>query len=368
MHTVIDSLYQPMKIEGKNIDPKYFKLNEDGTYSLTPLMIYSIARDAVDYFKQCIYDLDLNKDYHITYVKQVKDTWSEKMHDEQWKLKYGDKIKEAAIRWQQYKNSHPDEFETRGKRIATGGENENRFLDDYSPDIKLSLTNTIMTYNAAYELLSRFNSPGKNNGTAGPEYETLPFEEPLYSKAQFAHAHKGIRAKISEDVGIPNDKFEVGKVEKVICRIDNKKCEVVGSNDTELKPFIDGLINHITSCTSGEFKNRRNESITPINNEFISNFNNDGVVSDHSSEYIHIYYTESSVPIRIITVQKEDPLDSSYKFYFNIVEGTYKIRFETTILTKADFRKALEMSKNMIVNVDEFNKYMSTIDKTLANL
>lgn len=261
MKNVIDSIYQPMKIEGVNIDPRYFKDNNDGTYMLTPLMIYSIARDAADYFKKRIFELDDSNQYHTVSVREVKDTWSEKMHEEQWKLQYGDKIKEAARRWHAYRDTHPDEFETKGKRIATGGEDENKFFNGYTPDIKTSLADTVQAYNAARELMSRFAGPDKNTGEVGSEYESLPFEEPLYSKEQFAEQHKGVRAKISQEVGIPNDNFEVGKVQKQICRINNKKCDAVGSDDSEIKEFANGLIKHITSCTSEEYRLKMEEKL-----------------------------------------------------------------------------------------------------------
>lgn len=372
MGIVIDSFYQPMKISGVNIDPRYFKDNGDGTYSLTPLMIYSLARDAVDYFKQRIFDIDDGKQYHTASVRQVKDTWSEKLHSDQWKLQYGDKIKEAARRWHAYRDTHPDEFEMRVKRIATGGEDENRFFNGYSPDIKTDLFDTVKAYNAARELLERFASPDKN-GVAGPEYNTLPFEEPLYSKAEFAEQHRGVRAKISLEVGIPDDKFEVGKVEKLVCRISNKKCEVVGSDDSELKGFVDGLIAHLTSSTTMEFKAKREECVTLINKDFIMNFNANSKelkAEEGVNDAIFIYTTskDSEVPMRIITIQKDEPADPNYKFYFSILTGSDNLRFNKVIATKADLRKALEMAKLMIVNIDEFKIYVPDIDRTLNTL
>lgn len=374
MGKVIDSLYMPMALKnaGDNIDPRYFKDNEDGTYTLTPLMIYSIARDAAAYFKQRIFDIDDANQYHTSSVRQVKDTWSQKAHDDQWKLKYGDKIKEATIRWYKYRDEHPDEFETRFKRVATGGEDENRFFNGYSPDIKPGLVGTVQAYNAAKELQSRFAKPDKD-GNGGSEYENLPFEEPLYSKADFAEQHKAVRAKISEEIGIPNDDFEVGKIEKVVCRISNKKCDAAGSDDSEIEGFVEGLIKHITSSNAMEFKAKREECLTLIDKDFIANFNDNAKelkAIDGSNNSIEIYTktTTDEAPLKLITIMKEEPSDPNYKYYLSIVTGEENLRYNKIIATKADLRKALENTKMMIEDIDSFKKYVPDIDRTIDNL
>lgn len=372
MGKVIDSLYQPMKIEGENIDPRYFKDNGDGTYSLTPLMIHNIARDSAGYFKQRIFDIDDANQYHTASVRQVKDTWAEKMHNDQWKLKYGEKIKEATKRWYAYRNEHPDEFEVRFKRIAIGGEDEARFFAGYSPDSKPGLTATVQLYNAARELSARFAGPDKD-GNAGPEYENLPFEEPLYSKEAFAEQHKAIRAKISEELGIPEDNFEVGKVEKQVCRINNKKCEAVGSDDTELQEFVEGLIKHITSSNAMEFKAKREECLTLIDKDFIINFNDSAKelkANEGSNDSIEIYTrtTDNQAPVKIITIMKDEPADPNYKYYFSIVTGSENLRYNKVIATKADLRKALTNTVSMIEDIDEFKKYVPDIERTIETL
>jgi len=371
MGNVIDSLYQPMKIEGANIDPRYFKDNGDGTYSLTPLMIYSIGRDAADYYKKRIFDIDDANQYHTASVRQVKDTWAEKMHNDQWKLKYGDKIKEATKRWYAYRDAHPDEFETKFKRIATGGEDENRFFNGYSPDSKPGLVGTVQAYNAARELLDRFAAP--KDGNEGPEYSSLPFEEPLYSKEAFAEAHKAVRQKISEELGIPEDNFEVGKVEKQVCRISNKKCEAAGADDTEIQGFVEGLIKHLTSSNALEFKAKREECITLIDKDFIMNFN-DSAKELKAEEGLNdsiVVYTRTSAdaaPVKIITIQKDEPTDPNFKYYFSIVTGSENLRYNKIIATKADLRKALENTKMMIEDIDEFKKYVPDIERTIETL
>ena len=246
MGKIIDAMYQPMTVTGKYIDPRYFKHNDDGTYTLTPLMIYNIARDAEEYFRQRIYAIDENKLYHSESVREVKYVWTEKEQHEKWRIKYGSKLKLANERWKAYRDEHPDEFVSGVKRIATGGEDENRYFDSYTPFITQNLESTIQAYNAARKLLTKYKS-------GGSKYDTLPFEEPLYSKEKFADIHKAVKAKIYSDLKIPRE-VEVGKVEKVICRINNKKCNDIGSDESELEGFYKGLINHITASKAAEYK------------------------------------------------------------------------------------------------------------------
>jgi len=103
MGKIIEQLYQPMTITGKFINPNYFQDNGDGTYSLTPLMIRNIARDAEDYFKQRIFLLDKEKLYHSENVQEVKDVWTEKETYKKLEVKYAEEMKEFSKRWKEYK-------------------------------------------------------------------------------------------------------------------------------------------------------------------------------------------------------------------------------------------------------------------------
>ena len=359
----VENLYRPMSITGENIDARYFKDNGDGTYTPTPLFIYNVARDVHKFAKDKIFDLDESNQFHTAKVREVKDTWAQKMHDDQWKVKYGELTKEANKRWKAYRAAHPEEFETKFKRVAIGGEDEARFFAGYAPDIKLGLTDMVKLYNAATELQAKFAGPDKD-GNVGPEYDTLPFEEPLYSKAEFAEAHKAVRAKISEELGIPNDDFEVGKVEKVSCRISNKKCAALGADDTHMEEFVDGLIKHLTSSNAVEFNKKRLECITFIDKDFNVTFN-DTVTNLHSetgpNESIVIFTKreDDAEAIKFIIIGKDDPTDVSYKYRFvaNSAEGT-NLNFTQPISTKADLRKAIHTNIEIIEKIPSFAKYI----------
>lgn len=368
----INSLYQPMTISGENIDSRYFIDLGDGTYRATPLFIHNVARDLVNFTKKRIFELDDGNLYHSESLREVKDTWAEKMHDTQWKLKYGDKIAEANKRWYKYRNEHPDEFEVKFKRVSIGGEDEARFFAGYSPDIKPGLNDTVKLYNAARELAARFAAPDKD-GNAGPEYDTLPFEEPLYSKAEFIEAHKAVRTKISEELGIPEDNFEVGKVEKLVPRINNKKCTVVGSDDTQMDEFVSGLISHLTSSTTAEFKKNYEECVTLINRDFILNFNDStkslkAEPSDNDSIVIWTKPTDTTNSVKIITIGKDDPFDTTYKYNFSITTDNETLRYNKVISTKADLRKALENTKMMIEDIPNFKCYVEDIQAQIDTL
>lgn len=374
MGTVIDSLYSPIVLnDAKNIDTRYFRDNGDGTFTPTPLLIYNIARDAESYFKQRIFELDDSKSFHTESLREVKDTWAEKTHNDQWNFKYGELIKEATKRWHEYRNSHPDEFEVRFKRIDIGGIDEARFFAGYSPDVKLGLTDTIKSYNAARELLARFAAPNKD-GEAGPEYSSLPFEEPLYSKEEFVEAHKALRAKISQELGIPDDDFVVTKIEKLVPRINNKKCVAVGADDTNMKPFIDGLITHITSSNAQEFKAKREEVLTLINQDFVMAFNESAkylkAVEEKADMYaIYSKLTDDSSSIKLITISKNEATDVNYKFYLSVdAEDGTSITYSKIIATKADLRKAMEIAFDMLNNDNSLQKYSRDIENALEKL
>lgn len=245
MGKIIEQLYQPMTLTGKFISPNYFKDNEDGTYSLTPLMIRNIARDAEDYFKQRIFLLDEDKVYHSESVQEVKDIWTENETYKKLDAKYSDELAEFSKRWKEYKEEHPDEFMSKGKRVRLGGPSEARYFNSYTPFITPNLISTIQVYNAARQLYAKYKS-------TGIYYNQLPMEEPLYSREKFADVHKGVKAKIYSELGIPKTP-EVGKVEKMIYKINNKKCSEIEADESELEGFYKGLINYIMSSNATEY-------------------------------------------------------------------------------------------------------------------
>lgn len=373
----IDNLYRPISMVGENIDSRYFTDNGDGTYNCTPLFIRNMARDAAEFFKKRIFALDENHQFSSSSIRVVKDTWAEKLHKDAFEEKYGEKIAEATKKWYKYRDEHPDEFETRFKRVAIGGVDEARFFAGYTPIIQCSLTQAVQVYNAANELLARFDAP-KNGNAGGAEYNTLPFEEPLYSKAEFAEKHKQIREEFSKELGIPDDNFEVGTVEKDVFRINNKRCIAVGSDDDLLADFTTGLMEHLTSSTKEQWLQARKNCETLINKDFVVMFNNNAhylKAVENSTDIpditIWTQYTDNMSPCKFISIKQENPEDDYYMFYFSAKaddDASSELSFQRRITTKEDIRKALVLVIAMCETSDLFSIYTDELNNILDNV
>ena len=96
--SIFDDLKKPIKVDGENIDPRYFEDNGDGTYTLTQTMIYNIVRDAMNFYKEQVFSLDSECLYHTEKLAEFKDTWQEKLNNDQRELKYGPQLKELEKR------------------------------------------------------------------------------------------------------------------------------------------------------------------------------------------------------------------------------------------------------------------------------
>ena len=93
-----------------NIDERYFKLNDDGTYSATPLFIYNVARDVANDIKAII--IGTNDENYVIHSDNkgagydVKDNWAQHEHDAVWQTKYKTQIAEEAAMWKEYQKKH----------------------------------------------------------------------------------------------------------------------------------------------------------------------------------------------------------------------------------------------------------------------
>lgn len=382
-------LYKPMKLSGDNIDQRYFKDNGDGTYNATPLLIYNVARDAEKYFKRLIFQLDSDHQFqNASSIRQVKNKAEEHEHSVQFRAQYGDLLKEEGKRWKEYQEQHPDEFEVRGARVSLGGEDETRYFNAFSPDVPVSLTSAVKAYNAARELAERFVKADSKKGTPeGPERANLPFEYPLFSKAEFADAHAALRKKWAEELGIPEDNFEAGKIEKQVKAINNKKCSAVGESEENIEEFTKQLCEYLTNNTAADFKEKSKEAIKFIDEDFDVMFNEKArefkaIKEDDSRIEVFTVVDEDETdvpevltqPIRIITVSKVDLNDSDetrksgYNYRFNVELDDESFNYTKQINTKADLRKAIEITLTMTENVKHFKKYHEALKDILEKL
>lgn len=355
--SAISDLYAPVKITGKNIDPKYFTDNGDGTYSFTPLFIRNVARDIVKYTKNRIFELDTNLEYHYRSYQMVKDVWAETIHDEEYLAKYRTQLKEAYKQWNEYRDAHPEEFETRGRRVDIGGSDEAKFFAAYKPVMYLDLKETIELYNEARALLKRFDGPDPKTGKVGPEYESLPFETPTYSKAEYIKKHKGVKKRIYTALGIPSDHFVVEKVERLVCSISNKKCDTIKADDDNIPMFVNGLIDHLTSMTTDEFIADREKIFAKIDSEFMKTFNNAAIkcCGKHSKG------AASSMKIR-----KANP-DEPYVFEFTAAVNDESLQYSKTVYAKVDLLRSLDSVKDWLTNSRSktFHDFIADIDRMI---
>jgi hypothetical protein len=378
---MIKFLQKPFKLLGENVDERYFINNEDGTYSATPLLIYNIVRDAQKYFKAKLFELDTDLQFHSESIREVKDTWTEKLMRDEWRDKYGEKVAQVNKQWYKYRAEHPEEFETRYERVAIGGEDESRFFGSFRPeDMNYGLLATVKAYNAAMELTDAF-AKGDSKTPQGQYYDLLPKEEPLFSKAEFAEKHKAFREKLSEDAGIPDDKFEVVKVEKVVNRISNKKCKEVGSDTELIAEFGKQLIQYINSSNAEEFKQKAKEMREYLTSDFIEVFGESNstmrvTVADEDLIEIHSYkidFDSGEVLLgnKVMSIEKGKDVDNPDDYIYSvdfIDEDGMKLHYSTPIITKADLKKELIRTIKMLEVGGAFTKYIGKLQDVLETL
>ena len=397
MGQAIDLLYQPIRLSGKNIDPRYFKDNGDGTYSLTPLLIRNIARDCADYCKtrvvgnEYIESIDPTRKYSTINTKtneiegflidDPEDLKKKKKYDEEFKVNYGEQLKEASKRWYTYRREHPDEFIKGVKRIQTGGEDENKYFNHFQPATdsiiaNLSLEETMSLYKACMELLNKYSKPDdKGNGEL---YDTLPFEEPLSSKPEFVDQHKLFRAKVNQELGIPNVEYEVKKI-KITTKTtisfirSNSKVYSQGviSDDTHLTEYANALIKYLTNNTVVDYMNERKELNTLINSntlyELLENKNIKVEKLNDSTEGIEIFTKYNDVSQKIIKIiDSVEPFTYEYKFYVKVNEVI--LMYNKPITTKIDLIDALKYTKELVKNSEIFNYLEMEIDSIIEAL
>ena len=123
--------------------------------------------------------------------------------------------------------------------------------------------------------------------------------------------------------------------------------------------------------------------ITFIDNDFVMEFNDSAKDLKAESDFIvtaagkeevtsiEIWTKTSEVlgAVKIITIAKEDATDANYKYRFSATtEEGETLRYNRTITTKADLRKALETTIMFIEGVDSFSKYIPDIQNTIDRL
>lgn len=196
-------LYKPIVLnQTSRLDERYFEEKEDGIY-LKPIAIYIILKDAQNYFKKLVFQLDSSFQYHSEKEKEVEDIKAK----EEAKSKYQKQFDEMDKLWQEYKNTHKDEFQEQYNIDRQMDEDTRENFSRMTPDINFSLQDAIQGYKCSGELLKQY-------GKGTDEYNALPKYVSMVSKSDFKDSHKKFREELYKKVGLPSiDNFIFKKVE-----------------------------------------------------------------------------------------------------------------------------------------------------------
>ena len=345
----ISDLYAPQIIpEGANTDPRYWTDNGDGTYTATPLLIYNIARDAVEYFKKQIVKMD-KEDIAVTQYgnKTIKlgayhyrdcnvtivDTYENDMLSREYEIKYGEQLKEVDRKWKEYQRSHEDEFNItfNVQRPNIGDHDENSYFNGYKPEITgLSLSEAVAACAAAMNLLAKYKADGE-------EYANLPMItfNAYRSKKEYVDKHKDYKQSLIDEAGIPakveiptdklptivgdsEAKFSSKNYEKGVknpaagtITIENFDTKILNSDqdEEEFGEFAKGLIAYITTTTKEQWMKSLGDKIRSIGVEFKDKFNDSSkmfrAVETSTGYEIYTKVDESISPEKFITLTEQ---------------------------------------------------------------
>lgn len=363
-----------------NIDERYFKQNEDGTYSATPLFIHNVARDVANDIKAIIISSD--DPNYVTHSNNkgngydVVDTWAKHEHDAAWQTKYKNEIAEETKLWKEYQKSHPDEFDQNRPTIATGDIPTTRFFSAYHPDFNgMSNAELMAMYKEATELSKKYGDDDELRGT-------LP-QRPgnLLSKPEFKDEHRKIRENIRKKVGLPEDTYVAPTIHKddraSLIRSNSKVFKAIANADgTMFEEYVNGLVTHITGSTPEAYQKEWEELYTDIS-DVCDNLTRGGrgtqlVVSRSNAKdamNVSIYTSDKSENSedrrRLAGISKVEPSDTFYTFTLYITSGGK--RPVRQIATKADLRKTLE-DLIEVLEYNDLNEYIDCVQNAIDNI
>ena len=366
------------KLSG-NIDERYFKPNDDGTYSATPLFMYNIARDISADIKRIIIGSD-----DPTYVTHSTnngkgygqvDSWAKHEHDATWNVKYKAQIEKADTLWKEYRNKHLDQFDQNAPTIATGDIPTTRFFSAYHPDFSgMSNADLMRMYVEAQALAKRY---GDNNDLR----DTLPQRPGNYvSKEQYKAEHDAIKKDIYKKVGLPEDDYQPPIIHvddrPALIRSNSKAYKAITPADGSMfEDYINGLTAHLTSSTPDAYQKEWEELYTDI--EDVCNSLTRGgrgtklVVSRSNAKdamNISIYTADKGGDMarkRLANISKVSPDDTFYTFTLFITSGGK--RPVRQIATKADLRKTFEDLID-VLEANELNEYVDCIQNAIDTI
>lgn len=362
-----------------NIDERYFKKNDDGTYSATPLFIYNVARDAANDIKALIIGSD-DPDYVTHSDNKGKgydkiDSWDKHEHDSEWGVKYKTQIEKATEMWNAYKKEHPDEFNQNEPTIATGDIPTTRFFSAYHPDFAGMGNRELMSmYKEATELMKRYKS-------ADDLRDTLPMRPGnMTSKEEFKDTHTKLRNDIAKKVGLPEDNYVppiIHEAErKSLIRSNSKAFKAIANADgSTFEDYINGLVSHLTSSTPDAYQKEWEELYTNIE-DVCDGLTRGGrgtklVVSKSTAKNamnVSIYTADKNdgeERKKLAGISKVEPTDAFYTFTLYITSGGK--RPVRQIATKADLRKTFE-DLIEVLEANELDEYVNCVQNAIDSI
>ena len=377
----ISDLYNPMTLpSGANIDTRYWTDNGDGTYTPTALLIYTIARDAAEYFKDALVKLDSeepaitqygdknillgNYHYRDTNVTLV-DTYENDMLSREYELKYGDKLKLVDAKWKKYQRANPNEFNiTKDVKTVVQNHDENSYINHHKVEnMNLSLQEAVAACSAAMNLLIKYKPDGS-------EFANLPLSthDVYRSKKEYADKHKAIRQSYIDELGIPAKvqiekdqlptttgvsapKFKskdymkgAKKYKPGAITVEDFDAKIMNTAPDEeiFGKYAQSLISYITSTTKEQWIKELSDGIKSIGKEFVEKFNDSSKVFkavESGNDYeIYVKTDDNSTAEKYITLTETA---DGYDCNLNANIDGIDITFNGEVKKYGDFKKIL---------------------------
>ena len=384
----ITDLYKPMTLpKDANVDPRYWSDNGDGTYTPTALLIYTIARDATEYFKDKIATLDPEEDavtewgnkpiklgsYHFRDTNvQIVDTYENDMIKREYGLKYKKELDELDKKWKEYQRSHPEEFTiTFGVQTVQQFHDENSYINHFKmADLGVSLGEAVAAASAAWNLLDKYKS-------GGSEFSNLPLNtyDNYRSLKEFAVKHKEIRQKFADELGIPVCvEIEKEKLPTVIgvseplfykksytngtkkpaagtVKVDNfeEKIKNATPNEETFGQYAEAFIDYITTTTRDQWIKELSENLSKIGTTFDTKFNEKSklfkLVETADGYEVFTKGDEDHAPEKYITLTKKN---DCYECVLKANVDGLDVGFKGTVTDYEDFAKILNIFSKVL--------------------
>ena len=216
------------KIDPLRLNSRYFTLSDDG-FKYTEFFRYKLANAAKAYFS----DLVLRMDSRDSETGKGKYTY-EKEGDfidydavARNKGPYADKFIILNEKWEEYKNTHQEEFDEQERIANTDSEEIN--ISSFKPYIPCSLDEAIQGYWCATELLKKY-------GKDGECYDMLPKYKSLISKKEFKDKHNLMKERFRKELGIPEEDSFKETLHEIRPRMKGGK-HSAASDDTKFEEF-----------------------------------------------------------------------------------------------------------------------------------